>query len=270
MSATIRLLGLDFADLDAAMAATLLAARPAGARFAYVVTPNADHLVRLARDPAMAAIYRNATMCLLDSRVVAGVARILRLAVPRVTPGSDLTAQLLTRHVRPEERVTIIGVRPAWLPALVARCGLAAPAHYDPPMGFAGNRDAFSVAVDFVLAHPARFVFLAVGSPSQELLAATIAATGRATGTGLCIGASLEFLAGARRRAPSWMQRSGLEWLFRLGSDPCRLARRYLLTDPVILPLILRERVGAAASVAAARAARPDETQDRRAGWRNE
>jgi len=241
---TLPLLDLGFADLDAAGAAALLAARPADAPFGYVVTPNADHLVRLARDPGLAAIYRGAYLRLLDSRVVARAAAVLRLPAPRVAPGSDVTALLLARHLRAGERITIVGLRPAWLPALVAQCGLAPPAHYDPPMGFAADRAAFAEAVEFVLAHPARFVFLAVGSPQQEALASAIAATGRATGTGLCVGASLEFLAGASRRAPGWMQRAGLEWLFRLLRDPRRLARRYLVDSPAVFGLLLRARFG--------------------------
>ena len=242
MSHTVRLLGLDLADLDVAGAAALLAARPADAPFQYVVTPNADHFVRLSRDPALVAVYRNAGLRLLDSRVLAGAARMLGLPTPRVVAGADLTALLLLQHLRPGERVTIVGLRPQWLPALVARCGLAFPAHYDPPMGFAVDRAAFAGAVAFVLAHPARFVFLAVGSPRQEVLAATIAASGRATGTGLCVGASLEFLAGAVLRAPRWMQRCGLEWLFRLALDPRRLARRYFLDCPAVFRLLLHER----------------------------
>ena len=84
-----------------------------------------------------------------------------------------------------------------------------APAHYDPPMGFERDPVAFAATVAFVRDNPARFVFLAVGSPRQEYLAAAIGAAGGATGTGLCIGASLEFLAGARRRAPRFMRRIG-------------------------------------------------------------
>jgi UDP-N-acetyl-D-mannosaminuronic acid transferase (WecB/TagA/CpsF family) len=244
--ATVPLLGLAFADVDAAAAAELLAARPAAAPFGYVVTPNADHLVRLARDPGLAAIYRGALLRLLDSRVVAGVAAVLRMTVPRVAPGSDVTVLLLTRHLMPDERITIVGLRGAWLPALMARCGLFAPAHYDPPMGFAADRTALAATVAFVLAHPARFVFLAVGSPQQEVLAAAIAATGRATGIGLCIGASLEFLAGGSRRAPRWMQRCGLEWLFRLCRDPRRLAHRYLIHSPAVLAMLLRARLSGA------------------------
>jgi N-acetylglucosaminyldiphosphoundecaprenol N-acetyl-beta-D-mannosaminyltransferase len=242
--ATIPLLGLDFADVDAA-AADLLAARPAAAAFGYVVTPNADHLVRLARDPDLAAIYRGALLRLLDSRVVAGVAAALHMPVPHVAPGSDVAALLLTRHLTADESVTIVGLRDVWLPRLEAHCGLRRPAHYDPPMGFAADRAALAAAVGFVLAHPARFVFLAVGSPQQEVLAAAIAASGRATGIGLCVGASLEFLAGAARRAPRWMQRNGLEWLFRLCSDPRRLARRYLIDSPAVLAMLLRARLGA-------------------------
>jgi UDP-N-acetyl-D-mannosaminuronic acid transferase (WecB/TagA/CpsF family) len=242
--ATVHLLGLEFANLDAAEAAAQLAARPAEAPFGYVVTPNADHLARLARDARLAAIYRGALLRLLDSRVVAGAAAVLRLPAPRVAPGSDVTALLLTRYLRPGERLTIIGLRATALPALVARCGLAPPAHYDPPMGFARDPAKIAAAVTFVLAHPARFVLLAVGSPQQEVLAAAIAASGRATGTGLCVGASLEFLAGVTRRAPRLMQRAGLEWLFRFCSDPPRFARRYLVDSPAALLLLLHARRG--------------------------
>jgi exopolysaccharide biosynthesis WecB/TagA/CpsF family protein len=242
---TVPLLGFDFADLTTAQAAAAIAARPAGTPFGYVVTPNADHLVRLSRDPALTGIYRNAWLRLLDSRVVAGLARRCGLPVPAVAPGSDLTSLLLCQHINSHERITIIGLRPAWLPTLVERHGLAPPFHYDPPMGFDRDPAAWRATVAFIVAHPARFVFLAVGSPRQERLAAAVAASGLATGTGLCIGASLDFLAGADRRAPPWMRRHGLEWLFRLARDPRRLARRYLLDSPRVVALLLRERLRA-------------------------
>ena len=223
---TVRLLGQEFADIDAPTVASWLAQRPATAPFGYVVTPNADHLVRLHRRPELAPLYRDAMLRLLDSRVVARAARLIGLQVPSVAPGSDLTELLLSQHLRAGEHITIVGLRSQCLPALIARCGLTALAHYDPPCGFECDRTAMTQAVEFVLAHPARFVFLAVGSPRQEILAAAIHATGRATGVGLCIGASLEFVAGHVPRAPLWMQRSGLEWLHRLAREPRRLAGR--------------------------------------------
>lgn len=243
MTTTIALLGLDFASLDVARAASRIAEHPAGAPFRYVVTPNADHLVRLSRDPRLSPIYRNAALCLLDSRVVSGLARLLGLPVPQVVPGSDLTEHLLRHHLQPGERITIVGLSPVWLPGLIERRGLAPPAHYDPPMGFEHDPVALAAAVAFVQAHPARFVFLAVGSPRQEYLAAEIAACGGVTGTGLCIGASLEFLAGARGRAPQLLRQAGLEWLFRLATDPRRLFRRYLIDSPMVIALLLKQRL---------------------------
>jgi N-acetylglucosaminyldiphosphoundecaprenol N-acetyl-beta-D-mannosaminyltransferase len=238
---TVRLLGLDFADLRVEEAARWVLDRPAGGPFDFVVTPNADHLVRLAHDPALPAIYRDAALRLLDSRVVARAARAIGLPAPPVVTGSDLTATPLQR-LPPGERVTIIGLRSAWLPALIARTGIAPPAHLDPPFGFDADAAAMDSAVRFVLEHPARLTFLAVGSPRQERLAAAVKATGRASGLALCIGSSLEFAAGVVPRAPRWMQAAGFEWLHRLGRDPGRLAHRYLARDPAIFPLLVGER----------------------------
>jgi|SRR5579872_2941443 len=245
MRSAVRLLGMDFTDASTASVAALIAERPADAPFGYIVTPNADHFVRLHRHPDLWPLYDHAMVRLLDSRIVAKVARSFGLAAPRVAPGSDLTELLLDRYLTPEDCITIIGLADRWVPALIERYRIGSTAHYDPPRGFERDPATLSAAVEFVLAHPARFVFLAVGSPRQEILADAVRSTGRATGTGFCIGASLDFLAGARRRAPKWMQRSGLEWLHRLGSDPLHMARRYLLDDPGIIPLLLRERLHA-------------------------
>jgi len=238
----LRFLDLDIADMGLAAVADLLAARAATAPFAYVVTPNADHFVRLAREPRFQHVYAAAALRLLDSRLVARIAGTLGLAVPHVVRGSDLVADLLARHVRPGDRLTCIGLRAELLPLLRARLPGVAIAHHDPPMGFDRNAAAFADAVRFVCDHPGRFAFLAVGSPRQETLAAAIAATGRAKGVGLCVGTALALFVGVDRPAPGWMRRAGLEWLHRLVREPRRLGRRYLFDDPPIVALLLRER----------------------------
>jgi exopolysaccharide biosynthesis WecB/TagA/CpsF family protein len=177
----------------------------------------------------------------MDSRVVHGLARLFRLHAPSVVTGGDMTAELLARHLRPFERITIVGLAPRWLPALVERYDLAPPAHFNPPMGFDRDPIAFSETIEFVRANPARFIFLAVGSPRQEGLAAALGAVEGLRGTGLCIGASLDFLAGAQARAPAAMQRAGLEWLYRLMMDPKRMGRRYLIDSPRIISLLARQ-----------------------------
>ena len=238
---TIRLLGLDFAVAAPAAVLDWVLERPATAGFNYVVTPNADHLVRLARAPGLRAVYDRAALRLLDSRVVRRAARVLGLPAPPVLPGSDLAAAVLAALV-PGERITLVGLPPDWLPALVRRTGIAPPAHCNPARGFEHDPAALAAVVRFVEDHPARFVFLAVGAPRQEMLAAAIAVGGRARGLGLCVGAGIDFLAGRARRAPGWMQRTGLEWLHRLGQDPVRLVQRYLRDDPAVFALLLSER----------------------------
>lgn len=239
---TRRLLGLDFADARMEEVASRLAARPEATPFGYVVTPNADHLVRLSRDPSLLPVYRGALLCLMDSTVVARAARTLRMRVAQVVRGTDLTELLVTRHMSPGDRLTVIGMQPEFLPALRARCPGIEISHHNPPMGFDRDPAAFDAAVRFAVDHPARVTVFAVGMPRQEKLAAAVAETGQARGIGLCVGSALEFLAGAHRRAPVWMREAGLEWLFRLSREPKRLARRYLVECPPIFALLLREK----------------------------
>jgi N-acetylglucosaminyldiphosphoundecaprenol N-acetyl-beta-D-mannosaminyltransferase len=237
----IRLLGLDFDALSQAEALRLIAARPAGAPFAYVVTPNADHLVRLARNPATyQPLYDGAWLRLLDSRVVVRLARLFGLPVPPVVTGSDLTAALVRKAAATKEPVSVLGLTEEETQALALHTGLRIR-HYCPPRGFESDTVEMAKAVRFVETNPTRLVFLAVGSPRQEMMARVLVARGVATGTGLCVGASLHYLAGIERRAPILVQRAGMEWAWRLAQNPKRLWRRYLVDDPEILRLLWRE-----------------------------
>jgi len=239
---TVRLLGLDFTDAEMSEVVSWLGHRASDAPFGYVVTPNADHLVRISRDPSLLPVYEAALLRVMDSTVVTHTARLLGLPTAAIVRGTDLATALITRHLEPGERLTVIGMDEALLPALQQRCPGVRIAHHNPPMGFDRDAAAFAAAVRFAVEHPARFTVLAVGMPRQERLAAAIAATGHARGVGLCVGSALEFLVGAHRRAPSWMQEAGFEWLYRMLREPRRLARRYLIECPPIFRLLLRER----------------------------
>ena len=83
-------------------------------------------------------------------------------------------------------------------------------------------------------------VFLCVGMPKQEHWVLHHAGE-LPGGILLCVGAAMEFAIGLQRRAPLWMQRIGLEWLWRLASNPRRLWRRYLVDDPRFLGLCWRQ-----------------------------
>jgi exopolysaccharide biosynthesis WecB/TagA/CpsF family protein len=236
---TVKLLDLTFDNLDMPSVMQTLLTRPAEQKFAYVVTPNIDHLARLQRVKSLRVIYENAFLCLLDSRALRRLAGLLGLPTPDVAPGADITAQLL-EGLEPQT-VALIGLEPRHLPALQARYPRLTFAHHAPPMNLLDNKPAFQAACEFAAAMNARFTFIALGSPLQEYMAYSIASLPGATGIGLCVGAALEFCAGAKRRAPGWMQNAGLEWLHRLGQDPRRLARRYLLDDPPVLFALMAE-----------------------------
>lgn len=237
-------LGIAFDPLDMAAAEAWLAARPADAPFAFVVTPNVDHVVKLDAAPPDAEIraaYHAAALRLCDSRIVARLARMRGVDLP-VVPGSDLTAHLVTRIAQPRDRICLVGGDAAMLADLCTlRPDLDIVQHI-PPMGMLRKPDAMAEAEAFVREAQARFTLLAVAMPQQEILALRVAEAGGAVGVGLCVGASLDFLTGRKTRAPLWMRKASLEWLHRLLSEPGRLWRRYLVEGPRIFLLTMRWR----------------------------
>jgi N-acetylglucosaminyldiphosphoundecaprenol N-acetyl-beta-D-mannosaminyltransferase len=212
-------------------------------RFKYVVTPNVQHMVRILDDPAtLQPLYANAWRVYCDSRVLSRLARFKGLRLPVIT-GSGLTADLIPRAAKRHLTVAIVGPTVAAADELMRRYPGLAVACHTPPMGFITSENEVRRCVDFVVGTQAPLTFLAVGMPQQEILARRIADHPQARGIGLCIGASIDFLTGKQRRAPVWVQEAGLEWLYRLLSDPRRLAQRYLFECPRIFYLIGMRRL---------------------------
>jgi len=213
-------------------------------RFGYVVTPNVDHLIRYYEDPTFRVQYRAADFILMDSRFAARLVRLLKGVRLPVCTGADLTARLLAKVVQPGDRVVMIGGSDEQAGQIAAKYGLTNLQHHNPPMGFINDPAAVDECLKFIeSASPFRFCFLAVGCPQQETVAQVLRARGKAKGLALCIGASLNFLTGNEKRAPLWMQRLSLEWLFRLLQNPKRLAGRYLVRGPRIFAHLRRSRV---------------------------
>jgi exopolysaccharide biosynthesis WecB/TagA/CpsF family protein len=229
-------LRLDDYDLEAF---TDVARRFGQRRYGYVVTPNADHIIRLHKDPAFRACYGSADYILLDSRFVSRLLRIMRGARLPVCTGSDLVATLLSGVVAHDDALVLIGGGAEQADDLRRRYGLRRLAHFSPPMGFIDQPTEVEACLRFIEAHsPFRFCLLAVGSPQQEAIARLLQARGRARGLALCIGASIDFLTGRERRAPKWIQHCGMEWSFRLAQAPRRMAKRYLVRGPAIFALL--------------------------------
>lgn len=237
-------LGIPYAAMDAGTAASVCAERPAGDGFAYVVTPNAQHVVRLHQgDATFREGYAKAWLYLSDSRVVRLLARALHRIDMPIACGSDVTALLFEKHIRPDDPIVVIGGTEELGEALRRRYKLGSMAQHIPPFGLLRDRAALDACIRFVEEHPARYVFLAVGAPQSELLAARIASRGKATGLGLCIGSSLNFLTGIVPRAPKLMQRLALEWLYRFVTNPRVVVRRVVVESVPVLWIALRYRV---------------------------
>jgi N-acetylglucosaminyldiphosphoundecaprenol N-acetyl-beta-D-mannosaminyltransferase len=231
-------LGVTFTNIGLTEALAWLRGRTSASAFAYVVTPNVDHVLNLQHDAPLRTIYARADLCLCDSRVLALLARMSGIEL-HVSPGSELVS-LLLRSMAPGRALCVIGssgtvaARLAeLLPGVTVHCHV-------PPMGLRHSAAAQAEVVDFVRAHQADYILLAVGSPQQEMVSDLLRRDGRIGGTALCVGAAIQFFTGESKRAPRWMQRLSLEWAHRLVREPRRLARRYLVKGPAIFPVYAR------------------------------
>ncbi|WP_245263426.1 WecB/TagA/CpsF family glycosyltransferase [Azorhizobium doebereinerae] len=231
--------------LTAVEAAEVIADRGASVPFAYVVTPNASHFTLLVelKDARFQDVYAHAWLRLLDGKVPRACARIVfGLDLPHCA-GSDLTEELFTHRIQPSDSITIIGGGEELRRRLVAQFGLTQLHVHNPPMGFMDKPSEVEACIDFVLRHPARYVFFAVGSPRGEYLARMVQRRPEAVGTGLCIGGSLNFITGLVKRAPAFFRTFGLEWLYRLLRNPIGHARRVFVESLPLLLIVAKARL---------------------------
>jgi exopolysaccharide biosynthesis WecB/TagA/CpsF family protein len=223
-------LTVQIAPHDRAALETELARRlAAGAGFA-LATVNLDHMVKLRRDPAFRAAYADHDLVVADGNPIVWLSRLARRPVA-LLPGSDMVVPLARLAAGAGAGVALVGGTEAGLDtaasALTARVpGLRVVARIAPPMGFDPAGPQGDEVIEALAASGAGLCLLALGAPKQEIFAAR--ARRALPRLGLAgIGAGLDFLSGDQRRAPRWMRRLALEWLWRMLSQPRRLVPRY-------------------------------------------
>lgn len=238
-------LGVSISMLDAAQAAQAIAARPAEAPFAYVVTPNAAHFTRLIRlkDARFRDAYEHAWMRLLDGQVPRALARLLfGLNIPHAA-GSDIVDLLLKRHIQPDDTVTVIGGSAEMRERLAGQFGLTKIAMHIPPMGFIRDAAAVEACLAFIEANPARYVFFVAGTPQCEYLARMVQLRGASVGCGMSVGGALSFSVGLVPRAPLALRKAGLEGVYRLARHPVGHARRVFVDSFPIFAMAVQAKL---------------------------
>jgi N-acetylglucosaminyldiphosphoundecaprenol N-acetyl-beta-D-mannosaminyltransferase len=245
MRARFRLgrLALDRVTRGEAVAAAVALAE--AGRSAYVVTPNADHVVRAETDDDFVKICEGADLVLADGMPVVWASRLLGEPLPERVTGSDLMPALCAAAADAGLSIYLLGGMPGEAEAAAANLCARHPAlrvagTYCPPFGFEHDEAECRRIVGRINAVAPAFVFVGVGSPKQEKWIAAWRHELRC-GVLLGIGITIAFLAGTVKRAPPWMQKTGTEWLYRLIQEPQRLFKRYA-HDLAIVGIVLRER----------------------------
>ena len=212
----------------------------------YVVTPNVDHAVMFQENAEFRAAYESAAMVLADGLPVVLASRLLKRPIPERVAGSDLVPALLdAAETRGGLKVYLLGAAPGVADCAAERISQRWPSvsvvgTYSPPLGFEHDTAENAAILERVSTADADVLIVGLGAPKQELWVHAHR-EGLKVPVALCVGATIDFLAGNKSRAPKWMQRTGLEWLHRLSSDPRRLAGRYARDAWVFPQMIWRE-----------------------------
>lgn len=197
--------------------------------FHQIATANVDFLVNAVHDQKYKEILSNCDLVLADGMPVVWASELLGSPLTERVAGADLVPRLARLSNEKDYGIFLLGATPGVCEAAAARLkemGARIAGTLAPPPCALDKFDNDSILAEIERANP-DILLVALGSPKQEKwiyqnrhqLQVPVA---------IGIGGSLDFLAGAIPRAPAWMQRAGLEWLYRLSVEPRRLAPRYL------------------------------------------
>jgi N-acetylglucosaminyldiphosphoundecaprenol N-acetyl-beta-D-mannosaminyltransferase len=210
----------------------------------FVVTPNVDHIVKVQTDLGLQAAYNKASLIVTDGKPVVWAANLLGVSIPGTVPGSDLVPAIFDDAQTQKTPLTVFLL--GAMPGVADRAKATIQAKWplvkvvgtlSPDFGFDKNEVDSKAICAIVNTSKADLLVLGLGAPKQEIWIAQYAPQ-LSVKVALCVGATIDFLAGEKARAPIWMRKVGLEWLHRMLSEPKRLAKRYLV-DAIVFPKLV-------------------------------
>jgi N-acetylglucosaminyldiphosphoundecaprenol N-acetyl-beta-D-mannosaminyltransferase len=233
---SVDLLGFDKVTMKGAVRRIVRMAKRRD-RAHYVCTGNLDHLVIAARDPDFRSVYHEADLVVADGAPIVWLSRIAARGswLPERVAGSDLFWELARASAEANLRLFLLGGSPGSgeraADAVVRRHpGARIAGIYSPPLATFDSEDEQARIRDIVRHAAPDVLLVAFGAPKQEKwIARNKDQLGVPVSIG--VGGSFEMAAGIRRRAPRWIQRLGLEWLYRFAQEPRRLFQRYFVDD---------------------------------------
>lgn len=215
-------------------------------RGGWVITVNLDHLRRFVHDVEYHKLCKRATLLVADGMPLVWASRIQGgPTLPERIAGSNMVWRLSAALAHRRRSLFLLGGSPGTAEAsgqiLAQRYpGLRIAGTECPPLGFERDPAAMESLHRKLRETAPDMVYVALGSPKQEVLIDRLRQDYPATWW-IGVGISFSFICGQVRRAPRWMQHTGLEWVHRLQQEPRRLARRYLLDGvPFGLDLLAR------------------------------
>jgi exopolysaccharide biosynthesis WecB/TagA/CpsF family protein len=215
-----------------------------------VLTPNVDHLMKLQHDAEFFHTYLQADYKVCDSQILMYASRFLGTPLKEKISGSDLFPTFCRFH-RNNEEIKIFLLGGATGVADRARIKINSKVGreiiigaHSPSFGFEKNEAECQELIDMVNQSGATVLAVGVGAPKQEKWICKYRDQFKFVKIFLAVGATIDFEAGAIQRSPKWMSRMGIEWLFRIYSDPKRLWKRYLVDDLPFFWLLLKQRFG--------------------------
>ncbi len=227
---SIAILGVPFDNVTTAEAAELIHQMVTSRRPHYLVTANVDFLVQAQTDVELRRILFDAHLVLCDGTPLVWASRLLGNPLPERVAGSDLAPLLIRIAAEKNFRVFFLGGTPEStahaLTNIKANYPQLSAAGYAPPFNKLLEMDHEEIKRRIMEADP-DLLFVSFGCPKQEKwIAMHYQSLGVPVAAG--VGGTIDFLAGHLKRAPVWMQRIGMEWLFRMLQEPRRLVRRYV------------------------------------------
>ncbi|WP_084108923.1 WecB/TagA/CpsF family glycosyltransferase [Clostridium cavendishii] len=213
-------------------------------KYHYVVTPNVDHIVKLEEDNEFKLVYENADLILTDGMPLIWISKLKKKPIKEKVSGSDLFPNICKLAAEKGYKVFLLGAAEGVAKNAASKLmerykGLKIVGTYSPKYGFEKSVDEIKRIISIVNEAKPDILAVGLGAPKQEKFIYTYENQLKVP-VSLAIGAAIDFEAGNMKRSPRWMQKSGLEWFYRLMKEPKRMFKRYIIDDMKIIKILAK------------------------------